>query len=97
MEFDRNGTTIFAVGTQYGNASLNFGNGGNIYWNGSAFNFNKPVQTPGGTNPVISTTSAITSGAAAAAGTLTNAPVAGNPTKWIPISDNGTTRYIPSW
>ena len=36
-------------------------------------------------------------GAAAAAGTLLNAPVAANPTKWIPINDNGTTRYIPAW
>lgn len=36
-------------------------------------------------------------GAGAAVGTLTNAPVAGNPTKWITINDNGTTRYIPAW
>ena len=36
-------------------------------------------------------------GAAAAAGTLLNAPAAGNPTKWIPFNDNGTTRYIPAW
>lgn len=34
---------------------------------------------------------------AAAAGTLTNAPTAGNPTKWIRISDNGVNRYIPTW
>jgi hypothetical protein len=39
----------------------------------------------------------LTNGAAAATGTLTNAPTAGNPTKWIPIVDNGTTRYIPAW
>lgn len=39
----------------------------------------------------------LTNGAAAALGTLTNAPVAGNPTKWIPIVDNGVTRYIPCW
>lgn len=39
----------------------------------------------------------LTDGAAAAAGTLGNAPVAGNPTKWVPINDNGTTRYIPCW
>lgn len=38
-----------------------------------------------------------TNGAAAAAGTLLNAPAAGNPTKWIPVDDNGTTRYIPAW
>ena len=36
-------------------------------------------------------------GAGAQAGTMTNAPTAGNPTKWIPIDDNGTTRYIPAW
>lgn len=40
---------------------------------------------------------AFTNGAAAALGTLTNAPVAGDPTKWVPINDNGTTRYIPAW
>lgn len=39
----------------------------------------------------------ITSGAGASTGTLTNAPSAGNPTKWMPIDDNGTTRYIPCW
>lgn len=49
-------------------------------------------------NTTLHTTSvALTNGAAAAAGTLLNAPVAGNPTKWIPINDNGTTRYIPTW
>jgi len=42
-------------------------------------------------------TVALTNGAAAATATLTNAPAAGNPTKWIPINDNGTTRYIPAW
>jgi hypothetical protein len=36
-------------------------------------------------------------GAGAQAGTITNSPTVGNPTKWIPIDDNGTTRYIPAW
>ncbi len=36
-------------------------------------------------------------GAAAQVGTLTNAPTAGNPTKWLAFDDNGTTRYIPAW
>lgn len=40
---------------------------------------------------------ALTNNAAAAVGTLNNAPAAGNPTKWIAIDDNGTTRYIPAW
>jgi hypothetical protein len=36
-------------------------------------------------------------GAGAGAGTLLNAPAAGNPTKWIPFNDNGTVRYFPAW
>lgn len=55
------------------------------------------LTKPGGTIPIFTTNSAITSGAGASAGTLTNAPSVGNPTKWIPINDNGTTRYIPAW
>lgn len=43
------------------------------------------------------TSVALSNGAGAATGTITNAPSAGNPTKWIPINDNGTTRYIPAW
>ncbi len=39
----------------------------------------------------------IDDGAAAALGTLTNAPSAGNPTKWLPYDDNGVTRHIPAW
>jgi len=40
---------------------------------------------------------ALTNYAAAALGTLANAPTAGNPTKWIAIDDNGTLRKIPTW
>jgi hypothetical protein len=40
---------------------------------------------------------AFTNNAGASAGTLGNAPVAGNPTKWIPINDAGTIRNIPAW
>ncbi len=46
---------------------------------------------------LLATSVALTNGAAAQAGTLLNSPAAGNPTKWIPINDNGTTRYIPAW
>ncbi len=35
--------------------------------------------------------------AASATATLTNAPVSGNPTKWVAIDDNGTTRHFPVW
>ncbi len=51
-----------------------------------------------GTGTAMLTSSvAMDNGAGASAGTLTNAPAAGNPTKWIPFNDNGTTRYIPAW
>jgi len=43
------------------------------------------------------TETAFTNGAAAQVATMTNGPAAGNPTKWIPIDDNGVTRYIPAW
>lgn len=42
-------------------------------------------------------TGTLNDGAGSAAGTLTNAPSVGNPTKWISINDNGTARYIPTW
>lgn len=46
---------------------------------------------------LIASSVTMNNGAAAAIGTLSNAPTAGNPTKWIPINDNGTTRHIPTW
>lgn len=42
-------------------------------------------------------TAGLVSGAGAGAGTLTNAPSAGNPSFWMPIQINGNTRYIPCW
>jgi hypothetical protein len=50
----------------------------------------------------IRTKATLTDGAGTGAGvTFTNAPGAslttGNPTKWIAIDDNGTTRYIPAF
>ncbi len=40
---------------------------------------------------------ALTNGSGASTGTLTNAPNAGNPSKWIKIDDAGVTRWIPAW
>jgi hypothetical protein len=54
------------------------------------------LTTSGGAS-FHTTSTALTNGAGAAAGTLLNAPAAGNPTKWIGINDNGTVRYIPAW
>ena len=53
------------------------------------------TQLAGGT--LLKTTAALTNGAAGNVGTLTNAPAAGNPTKWLLIVDNGVNRYIPAW
>lgn len=50
-----------------------------------------------GSATLLQTSVALTNGAGAGTGTLANAPASGNPTKWIPINDNGTTRYIPAW
>jgi hypothetical protein len=55
------------------------------------------VLTTTGGAVLHKTTSALTNGAGASLGTLGNAPAVGNPTKWIGINDNGTTRYIPTW
>jgi len=46
---------------------------------------------------LLEATSTLSDGSALEAGTLLNAPAAGNPTKWVAIDDNGTTRYIPTW
>jgi hypothetical protein len=43
------------------------------------------------------TATAYNNGAGASTATFTNAPLAGNPTKWIPVDDNGTTRYVPAF
>lgn len=46
---------------------------------------------------LLKSSATLTDGAAASIATLTNSPIAGNPTKWVPINDNGATRYIPTW
>jgi len=54
------------------------------------------VAVPGGA-VLLKTSAALTDTAAAALATITNSPVAGNPTKWFQINDNGTLRSIPAW
>lgn len=49
------------------------------------------------TTILIASSQTLANGAAAALGTLANAPVAGNPTKWVTINDNGTPRQVPAW
>jgi hypothetical protein len=74
-------TNRFAIGTT-----------GDIGLTGTAL-----IVKPGGTIPLITTNTAITDQAGVGVGTLTNAPTAGNPSKWILINDNGTVRKIPTW
>lgn len=75
---------------------------GEVYINATAATAgNERLQINGSlsinSNTLLRTYTTFTNGAGAGAGTLTNAPAAGNPTKWIPINDNGTTRHIPAW
>lgn len=49
------------------------------------------------TTILLASSQALANGAAAAAATLLNAPVAGNPTKWVTINDAGTLRQVPAW
>lgn len=46
---------------------------------------------------ILKSAATITGGATGNVPTLTAGPVTGNPTKWLPYDDNGTTRYIPAW
>ncbi len=46
---------------------------------------------------ILNSSVTITGGATGNVPTLTAGPVTGNPTKWLPYNDNGTTRYIPAW
>lgn len=50
-----------------------------------------------GSTTLLTGSAGFTNNAGAQIATITNGPTAGNPTKWIPINDNGTTRNIPAW
>ena len=62
---------------------------------GGALNVGGALEVSSAT--LIKTNTTLTDGAAAAVGTLTNAPTAGNPTKWVLINDNGVIRKFPTW
>ena len=79
-------------------ALLVAGNNVTITYNDAANTLTIAVsQAVVNTAGTLTTTTTVTNGAAAAVGTLNNAPVAGNPTKWLRFNDNGTIRFIPSW
>jgi hypothetical protein len=92
-------TYFFANGTK---ASANPTGGGYFYVTGGILHWvdSSGIDTQislSASGELASTSVGYTNNAGAAAGTLTNAPAAGNPTKWIPINDNGTIRNIPAW
>lgn len=84
-----------AYGIAWGTDTFLYRTGANALKTDGAFSVNGALEVSSAV--LIKSNTTLTNGAAAAAGTLLNAPSAGNPTKWIPINDNGTTRYIPAW
>lgn len=60
-----------------------------ISLDGASVTFNS-AGLPGTRTPFFNESGALTA-------TMTNAPVSGNPTKWVRIDDNGTIRRIPMW
>lgn len=83
------GATVTNTATLYVGAAGSGGtNNYSLYVNG---------LITGNSATLYATTTALTNGAAAQVATMTNGPTAGNPTKWAPVNDNGTTRYIPMW
>ena len=96
-----NANTLYLRNVTDSVTALQVANGGRLLVGAPTDDGATRLQVNGGIKhsdtTLLCTSVALTNGAAAAAGTLTNAPVAGNPTKWIPINDNGTVRYIPAW
>jgi hypothetical protein len=76
-------TGWIGIGVRAAYGAETFGVNGTIMTNSAAF--------------MIGSNTAYANGAAASAATFTNAPAAGNPTKWIPINDAGVTRYVPAF
>jgi len=76
---------------------IEFWRAGNLVLLCSAGGVTAPAGIRVGTNILMTSTVALTDNFGVGAGTLLNAPAAGNPTKWIAINDNGTPRFIPTW
>jgi hypothetical protein len=90
-------SSIIGLSDGAGNLRVDYG-----YTNSGKWTFPADIITTGDlyttdASFLIRTRATLSNGAAANAATLTNAPAAGNPTKWISIDDNGTTRKIPAW
>lgn len=70
---------------------------GNVVFNAPTAGDTLTVAPSVGTGALIATNAALTNNAGGQVATILNGPLAGNPTKWIPINDNGTIRNIPAW
>ncbi len=104
LQYEPRTNKYYPTGTGASTVNVPAGADGDIQFNtddefaaDSTLNFDGVSLTVPGDTLLLSTAVALDNGAAAGGGTLLNAPTAGNPTKWIPIDDAGTIRYIPTW
>jgi hypothetical protein len=91
----KNGTTL-GIGFSSSNGIFVEDNALSIVASTKAATFAGAITTIGGAF-LLATSTALTGGATGNVPTLSTGPVTGNPTKWIAINDNGTTRYVPAW
>ncbi len=76
-------------------SGLNGGDGGDVVLNPGLKGLKDGLGSDGA-NGVVAIANAV-DGAGAQAGTLLNAPSAGNPAEWVKIKVNGDVRYVPVW
>ncbi len=89
--------TAAGVGLFLGSGSINNAVSGNTYPGTFTVVSVQDVNSGASANKNTIISYGTTTGAAAATGTLTNAPIAGNPTYWHPIIIEGTRYYFPCW
>ena len=72
-------------------------NQGDMWYDGTDLYFKGGSFYTSSTSKMLGNKVGLTGGSTGNVPTLTAGPVTGNPTKWLPYDDNGTTRYIPAW
>ena len=93
-----NGLKIFNGGRGAGNpvgGGFLYSNAGALHWVDTGGNDN--LLSLNSTGQLAASSVAYTNNVGAQLATIANGPTAGNPTKWIPINDNGTIRNVPAW
>ena len=77
---------------------LNYANSVDIaIWGSSGGLIVAGAVTTASSDFILHSLVALTGGDISFAPTLTTGPRTGDPTKWLPYDDGGTTRYIPAW